>query len=270
MPDYFKTNQELWDKKTPVHLKSAMYDLENFKKGKTSLKSIELEGLGDVAGKELLHLQCHFGLDTLSFSRMGAKATGIDLSPVAIQTAKDLNKELGLDAQFVVSNVLELDNNLQGEFDLVFTSYGTIVWLPELTKWAKIINHFLKPGGTFYIADFHPVVNMFDWDNSKIAYPYFNTKGAFYEEGEGTYADPTADLNDGEYFWFHSLHETMGALLGEGLQLIDFQEFDWSPYNCMPNMKEVEPEKYVYTPKEEVAGAVRLPQVFSMKFQKPL
>jgi len=270
MPDYFKTNQELWDKKTPIHLESEMYDLENFKKGKTSLNAIELEGLGEVKGKKLLHLQCHFGLDTLSFARMGAKATGVDLSPVAIQTAKDLNTELGLDAEFMVSNVLELEEHLKGQFDIVFTSYGTIVWLPDLTKWAKIINHFLKPSGIFYIAEFHPIINMFDWDNSKIAYPYFNNKGAFYEEEEGTYANPDADIKSGEYFWFHPLSETMGALLKEGLQLIDFQEFDYSPYNCFPNMTEVEKGKYVYFPKEEMSERVRMPQVFSMKFQKPL
>ena len=269
MPDYFKTNQELWDKKTPVHLQSKMYDLENFKKGKTSLNAIELDGLGEVAGKRLLHLQCHFGLDTMSFSRMGAQTTGVDLSPVAIQTAKDLNAELGLNAEFLVSNVMELDKNLTGQYDIVFTSYGTIIWLPDLTKWAQIINHFLQPGGTFYIAEFHPVINMFDWGKSRISYPYFNTNEAFYEEEQGTYADPDADLKSGEYFWFHSLQETMGALLKEGLQLVDFQEFDYSPYDCMPNMTEVEPEKYVYFPDEKFSDKVRLPQVFSMKFRKP-
>ncbi|MFT4759666.1 MAG: SAM-dependent methyltransferase [Paraglaciecola sp.] len=267
MPDYFKNNQELWDEKVPVHLQSEMYDLKNFKKGKTSLNSFELEGLGEVAGQKMLHLQCHFGLDSLSWARMGAKVTGVDLSPVAIQTAKDLNKELGLDAEFLVSNILELDKNLKGQFDTIFTSYGTIVWLPDLDEWARIINHFLKPGGTFYIVDFHPVIQMFDWENSRITYPYFNRK-VFYEEEEGTYANPDADLKHGEYFWFHSLSETMGALMKQGLQLVDFQEFDWSPYNCFPNMTEVEKEKYVYYPKAEVSEKVRLPQVYSMKVQK--
>ena len=270
MNEYFETNQKLWDNKTPVHVASEMYDVANFKKGKTSLNTIELEGLGDVAGKSMLHLQCHFGLDSLSWTRLGAKVTGVDLSPVAIQTAKDLNAELGLDAEFLVSNVLELDKHLKGQFDLVFTSYGTICWLPELTKWAGIINHFLKPGGVFYIAEFHPIINMIDWESSRITFPYFNTHQAFYEESVGTYANPTADLKDGEYFWLHSLHETMGALLKEGLQLLDFQEFDYSPYNCFPNMTEVEKGKYVYFPNETFSDKVRMPQVYSMKFKKPM
>jgi len=270
MEDYFKVNQALWDAKTNIHIGTEMYDMKGFMNGNTSLKSIELEGVGEVKGKSLLHLQCHFGQDTLSWARMGAKATGVDLSPVAIAKAKELNAELGLDAEFVVSNVLELDQHLKGQFDLVFTSYGTVCWLNDLNKWASIINHFLKPGGTFYIADFHPVLDMVDWENSKFVYPYFDRKKAFMEVEEGTYADRGADIAQKEYFWLRSLSEIMTPLLQQGLQLLDFQEFDWSPYNCFPKMTEIEKGKYVYFLKEEMGNKVRLPQVFSMKFQKPV
>ena len=142
MQDYFDTNKKLWDAKTAIHKDSDFYFLEKFKQGKTSLNKFELDALGDVSGKTMLHLQCHFGQDSLSWARMGAKVTGADISPKAIQLAKELNTELGLDAQFVESNIVELDQNLKGKFDLVFTSYGTITWLPDLDKWAKIVAHF--------------------------------------------------------------------------------------------------------------------------------
>ena len=132
---YFEVNKTTWNQKVQIHAKSKMYDLEAFKKGKTSLMSYELEALGDVTGKSLLHLQCHFGQDTLSWSRMGAKSTGIDLSDEGIALAKDLNSELGLDAQFVCCNVLDTSQYVDETFDIVFTSYGVIGWLPDLKPW---------------------------------------------------------------------------------------------------------------------------------------
>jgi len=263
MNDYFKTNQQLWDAKTAFHKNSEFYDLENFKKGKSSLNKYELDALGDVSGKSLLHLQCHFGQDTLSWARMGAKCTGADLSGKSIELAQQLNKELGLDAKFVQSNVLELDENLEGQFDIVFTSYGTVCWLPNLNQWAKVINHFLKPGGTFYIVDFHPVINMLDWENNTFAYPYFNPGHAFEEEEEGTYADKNAAIKLKEYFWLHSISQVMTPLLEQGLQLEAFKEFPLSPYNCFPNMKPVENGMYVFW--DEKLG---LPHVYSMKMKK--
>ena len=265
MNKYFTTNQKLWDSKTEFHKNSEFYDLKNFKKGKTSLNKYELEALGDVSGKSILHLQCHFGQDTLSWARMGAKCTGADLSSKSIELARQLNNELGLDAKFVQSNVLELDQNLEGQFDIVFTSYGTVCWLPDLNQWAKVINHFLKPGGTFYIAEFHPVINMLDWDNNTFAYPYFNPGHPFEEEEEGTYADKTANIKLKEYFWLHSISQVMSPLLEQGLQLVEFKEFPFSPYNCFPNMKPVDDGMYVFW--DEKLG---LPHVYSMKMRKPL
>ncbi len=239
MKEYFKDNERLWDEKTPVHLKSEFYDLQGFLSGKTSLMQPELEDLpaSFVNGKSMLHLQCHFGQDSLSFARMGAKVTGIDLSGNAIAAAKELNKQLALDATFVKSNLYDLPENLEGQFDIVFTSYGTITWLPDLVKWAKIINHFLKPGGTFYIVETHPLLYLFDYDNHTISYNYFNSGKPYSEEVEGTYADPDSDLKATEHFWCHSLHEVIQPLLQEGLQLVDFKEYDYSPYDCFPNME---------------------------------
>jgi 2-polyprenyl-3-methyl-5-hydroxy-6-metoxy-1,4-benzoquinol methylase len=261
---YFETNKKLWDAKTPHHLKSEMYDLDAFKDGKNMLEPIVLNSLSEeVNGKTMLHLQCHFGQDSMSFSQMGAKVTGIDLSTEGIRVAKELNKELGLDANFVVSNVYDLPENLKGQFDIVFTSYGAITWLPDLTKWASIINHFLKPGGTFFIAEFHPLFYTFNFENWQIEYPYFNTQ-VFEEVESGTYADPNANIQMKEYFWCHSLEEIISPLLKEGLQMTEFREYDYSPWNCFPNMKMRAEGEYV------IKGLdVKLPYVFSLKMVKP-
>ena len=133
-----------------------MYNMSDFLSGATSLKSIEREALGDVGGKQLLHLQCHFEQDTLSWARLGAEAVGVDFSQEAIKIARQLNEELGLSAAFLQSDVLQLSGKLQRQFDIVFTSYGVLNWLPELDSWGEVVAEHLKPGGRFYIVEFHP------------------------------------------------------------------------------------------------------------------
>lgn len=155
---YYEANKKAWNSKTPVHIGSEFYDVESFKKGQTSLKFIELEELGDIKGKAILHLQCHFGMDTLSLARMGAKVTGVDMSDKAIEAAKKLNDELELDAEFICCNIFDLPKYLDNKFDIIFTSYGVIGWLPELDEWGKLISHFLKPGAMFYMVEFHPFI----------------------------------------------------------------------------------------------------------------
>ena len=199
------------------------------------MKEIELRELGDVKGKEILHLQCHFGMDSLSLARMGAKVVGVDLSDTAIQEAKKLNNDLALNADFVCCNVYDLENHLNGKFDIVFTSYGVIGWLPDLNKWAEIIAHFLKPGGFFYMAEFHPVVWMLDEDFEKVKYYYHNHE-LIAIDAQGTYTDPDADIQGQEYSWNHSISEVVNALIGHGLQVEFFNEYSYSPYPCFKNI----------------------------------
>src|SRR3569833_2969415 len=172
--DYFEENKKLWNQRTTVHKDSSFYDVTSFLGGKSSLNEIELREIGDVKGIKILHLQCHFGMDSLSLARMGADVTGVDLSDAAIEEARKLNEELSLGAKFICCNVYELKNHLEEQFDIVFTSYGVIGWLPDLNKWAEIIGHFLKPGGFFYMAEFHPVVWMLDEDFKEVKYSYHN------------------------------------------------------------------------------------------------
>ena len=234
---FFKTNKATWDKKVVVHASSDFYDLESFKNGVNSLKKYELEALGDVSGKSLLHLQCHFGQDTLSWSRMGAKCTGVDLSEKGIELAKQLNTELKLDTEFVCCNVLDTSSYLKGQFDIVFTSYGVIGWLPDLKPWGKMIAERLKSGGTFYMVEFHPIVWMFDYQDGipKMKYGY-HQKEEIYEEYEGTYADMNSKMVSKEYGWNHGLGEVISSLSQAGLTIEYLKEYDESPYNVFPDL----------------------------------
>ena len=241
--NYLAVNKESWNNKTDYHINSEFYDNENFIKGKSSLNDIELDLLGDVRGKSILHLQCHFGQDTISLSRLGANVLGIDLSDKAISRAKELAETTNSDASFLCSDVYNLPQHLEKQFDIVYTSYGVIGWLPDMDKWASVIAHFLKPGSKLIFVEFHPVVWMFDDDFKDIGYSYFNT-GAITETYEGTYADQEAPLKQEYVMWNHGLGEVMNALLKNGLSIKTFNEYDYSPYPCFDHIDEFEPGKF--------------------------
>jgi ubiquinone/menaquinone biosynthesis C-methylase UbiE len=240
---FFDTNRNSWNSRVDAHLESKFYDLEGFLTGETSLKSIELELLGNISNKSLLHLQCHFGQDTLSLARMGARVTGVDLSDKAIYSAMELATKTQLQANFICCNVYDLPQHLDQQFDIVFTSYGTITWLPDLNAWAALIQKYLKPGGKFIFVEFHPVVWMFDDNFKTIGYDYFNS-GPIIENETGTYADRSAAIKPQSVCWNHSMAEVVTALLDNGLSIKQFQEFDYSPYNCFLNTIEFEPGKF--------------------------
>ncbi|MFC4721684.1 class I SAM-dependent methyltransferase [Geojedonia litorea] len=256
--NYIEINRQSWNNKTDTHLKSEFYDLENFKKGKSSLNPIELELLGDLKGKSILHLQCHFGQDTISLSRYGAEVTGVDLSDKAIKSAKQIAKDTNSNASFICCDIYDLSHYLDKQFDIVFTSYGTIGWLPDLDKWAKIIAKFLKPKGRFIFVEFHPVVWMFDKNFEKIEYSYFNT-GAIVESESGTYADKNADITQESVTWNHDLSEVINSLIKNGLEINSFNEYDYSPYDCFNKTIEFEPKKYRIAHLES-----KLPMVYAL------
>ena len=257
--DYFAANKDLWNKRTAVHKDSSFYNLKGFKNGDTVLTPIELNELGNVNGKTLLHLQCHFGMDSLDWARRGAIVTGADLSDAAIRTAEELNDELGLKARFICSNVYDLTDELAETFDIVFTSYGTIGWLPDLDKWAAVIVNHLKPGGTFYIAEFHPVMWMFDDDFTHIKY-YYDNREVIVTENEGTYTDRSAAIKAKEYSWNHSISEVLNALIQAGLKIELFNEHMYSPYPCFQNMVETENGKWHIRGMEG-----KIPMVYSVR-----
>jgi len=241
--DYKEINKELWNSKTDVHINSKFYDNKTFIEGRNSLNSIELELLGNIEGKSVLHLQCHFGQDTISLTRLGATVTGIDLSDKAIERARELAIKTDSDATFICCNIYDLPKHLDEKFDVVFTSYGTIGWLPDLDKWAKIVSKFLKPNGKFVLVEFHPVVWMFDNNIEKVEYSYFNT-GPIIEKEEGTYADKNAKINLKSVGWNHNISEVINSLLQNGLELNSMNEFDYSPYNCFNKTVELSHQKF--------------------------
>ena len=215
---YMESNRRNWNERTPVHARSDFYDVEGFKAGAISLCSIELEEMGDVTGESLLHLQCHFGMDTMSWARLGATATGVDFSEEAISLARSLSRELRIDAEFVLSNIYDLPDVLHRQFDVVFTSYGVLVWLPDLKRWAEVIARFLKPGGVFYIVDFHPFGNVFyDEEDATDLRPYYNYSDRATDPIEfapgPTYTDGSTKLLHTTYEWNHSVSNI--------LQLVD-------------------------------------------------
>ena len=262
--DYLEINKTSWNNKTAIHLTSEFYDVEGFMKGNTSLNPIELALLGDVNGKNILHLQCHFGQDTLSLGRMGANVTGVDLSDKAIESAHELAKETGIHANFICCDLYDLPNLLDEKFDIVFTSYGTIGWLPDLDKWAEVVSRFLKPGGEFIFVEFHPVVWMFDNDFEKVGYNYFNT-GPIIETYNGTYADKSANITQEYVMWNHGISEVLQSLIKNNLEIKSFEEFNYSPYNCFSHTIEFEPGKFRIT-----TFGDKVPMVYSLKTTKPI
>jgi SAM-dependent methyltransferase len=234
MDEYRKANRALWDEWAQIHYFSPSYDVEGFKAGKLSLNALEREEVGEVKGKSLLHLQCHFGKDTLSWARLGAEVTGADFSERAIELARRLSEESGVPGRFVCSDLYALPEVLEGQFDIVFTSYGAISWLPDLTRWAQVISHFLKPGGFFYIAEMHPFAYVFENRDDpedrelRLTYRYFNTGEPLRFETKGTYAEPDAEFEGVEYGWTHSMSDIINALLWVGLRIEYLHEFPFT------------------------------------------
>ena len=243
LPDYISINKKTWNNKTDVHIASKFYDVDGFLNGKSTLNAIELALLGNVKGKKILHLQCHFGQDTLSFSRLGATATGIDLSDKAIERAQEFAEKLELDATFICCDIYDLPNHLNEKFDIVFTSYGTIGWLPDLNKWAGVVSHFLNPKGKFVFVEFHPIVWMFDDYFKEVFYSYFNIE-PIVEDESGTYADRYSEISAQTITWNHPTSEVLNALIQSGLEINSFDEFDYSPYNCFNETEEFEKGKF--------------------------
>lgn len=262
MSNYLEINRSFWNHRAEQHFDSDFYDNVSFLAGRNSLNEIEMAILGeDLSGQEALHLMCHFGQDTLALERLGATATGVDLSDIAIEKAQQLRDQAGLQAQFIRSNVLEIDQHLSGTYDLIFSSYGTIGWLPELSRWGQLIAQFLSPGGRFVFAEFHPVVWMYDDDFTHTQYSYFNLQG-YIEESQGSYAAPEDQKKHSSAYWNHSLADVFQALLNAGLTITHFSEHDYSPYDCFA--------KTVPHPKGyQIKGFEgKLPMVFALEARK--
>lgn len=255
---YIDINRELWNNRVDSHYKSDFYNVQGFIEGKTSLNPIELPLIGDPKGQSVLHLQCHFGQDSISLARMGANVTGVDLSDKAIEKARELAEITHTPCRFICCDIYDLPQHLDEQFDTLFVSYGTIGWLPDLDRWANLVSNYLKPGGRLIFVEFHPVVWMFDDYFKNVQYRYFNS-GPIHETSEGTYADKQAEMKQDFITWNHGLSEVVTSLINNGLTIRSFQEYDYSPYDCFRETMEFEPGKF-----QIASHGDKLPMVYSI------
>jgi len=273
--DQLGDNLKTWEAWTPIHVGSEFYDVASFRDDRNPirLRDYELGEVGPVTGKSLLHLQCHFGLDTLSWARLGAHVTGADFSPGAIDAATALALELGIDARFVVSDLYDLPSNLDEQFDIVYTSRGVLGWLPNIRRWADVVVHFVKPGGIFYITEIHPVAQVFDDEMAvgaagelRLRYPYWEHHEPLTFAVEGSYADRTAPTEGlVEHSWDHSLGEIVSALIEAGLHIELLHEFDFVDWE-LPWLLKSEDGRWRLPP----GTAGQLPLFFSLRASKSL
>ena len=273
LPDqYREANRARWDESVEIHAASDFYRVDDFLAGESTLLQLDLDEVGSVAGKSLLHQQCHFGLDTLSWARLGADVVGVDFAPSAVQTARDIADRAGLSAEFVESELYAssdvLSNRLES-FDIVYVNLGAICWLPDIRGWARVCAAFLKPGGTLYLRDVHPLTQSLDDEAAKgelrLLYPYFETEGPLHWRGDGDYADASAKMaNQDSYEWNHSLGEIVTAVIDAGCRIDFLHEQDWTVYPALPWLVEV--ERGIWRlPQRDGEPDRRLPLMFSMR-----
>ncbi len=256
-------NRTMWDEITPIHLQS--YGVDRFLAGERWLPKKILEEVGSVKGLSLLHLQCHFGLDSLAWARQGAEVIGIDFSQKAIEAARELSQRAELPARFIQSDIYDLGEILEGQFDIIFTSIGVLCWLKDLNTWAQIISHYLKPGGFFYIMDAHPLLYTFDEEGKwRFELPYFHQDQPYVWDEEGPdYMDPNYIVKNPSYEWQWAVSDIINAVVDAGLFLDFFHEFGALEDPVYPEMVQQKDGLYRFP-----NMPVELPTLFSLKAHK--
>ena len=245
--DYRALNKANWDERAPAHAASPGYHLDEFRSDPAYLSDVvrfDLPLLGDVAGLRGVHLQCHIGTDTISLSRLGARMTGLDFSPAAVAQAQALSDELGAGVDFVEADVYDAAEVLpNGEFDLVFTGIGALIWLPSVSRWAEVVQRLLKPGGRLFIREGHPVLwalaDPLPEGRLELAYPYVEREEPLVWDEGGTYVETEVEFEHTvTKEWNHGLGEILTALLDQGLVITTFVEHDSVPWDPFPGFTE--------------------------------
>ncbi len=249
-----ESNRVAWDLWADLHFDSPFYETEAFRNGQLTVPTFDRESVGDVGGKRLLHLQCHFGLDTLSWARLGADVTGVDFSSRAIALARELAKACALPAVFVEANVMDVPDRVPGTFDRVVTTAGVLPWISDLNRWAEVIASMLAPGGHFYLREFHPVCQVFSdrggsAGNPRVAYPYFHAGNPVRETQAGSYGAADSPFVTTTCEWPHPVAEVLQALIDAGLQIKAVREFPFTTYQAFDFLEQRE-DGYWYWPME--------------------
>ena len=268
MEPRLEANRTNWNSRVRVHAESRFYDVEGWLRNAPGPPSREIEALGDLEGKTLVHLQCHFGMDTMQWARVGATATGLDFSPAAIDEATSLAERAGLSerASFVCANVYDAPQALSGKrFDVVYVSLGSLCWLPDVATWGEVVANLLAPGGRLYLHDVHPFTSCFDDDGERVIYSYFE------ETDDPLIFDSTTTYTDGEelrasriYEWNHSIAEIISALIGPGLVLGSLTEHDWTLFRQFPWLVENASGQFIVS-----EGRPRIPLTFTLLAHAP-
>ena len=272
---YREANRARWDETVAIHAASEFYGVERFLAGESTLLPLDIEEVGDVAGTSLLHPQCHFGLDTLSWARLGADVVGVDFAPSAVKTAQELAERAGLAAEFVESELYaspEVLADRLGTFDIVYVNLGALCWLPDVAGWARVCAGFLREGGRLYVRDVHPLTQTLDDESAsgelRMLYPYFEATEPQHWVGGEDYADDSASLEHHDsYEWNHSLGEIVTAVIDAGLRVEFLHEQDWTVYRALAWL--VEAERGIWRlPDREGKADRRLPLMFSLSAKK--
>ena len=259
-------NRASWDERVPIHVASRFYDVEGFLAGRDTLQPFERDEVGDVAGRTLVHLQCHFGQDTLSWARAGARVTGLDFSPPAIGQARAMAQRIGIEAEFVEANVYDAVEALGGrQFDIVYAGMGSLVWLPDTAGWVSVVSRLVRPGGFVYLADGHPIVQTLADDSLTIVRDYFSAEPERYDE-PGTYAQmDAATVHNVTYEWRHSLGDLITGLAQSGLHIDFLHERDYSFFQRWPFLQ-FRPEDGTY---RIPPGMPSVPMTYSLRASRP-
>lgn len=261
-----ESNRAFWDERVPLHVGGEFYGVEGFKAGEDPLRGrpFEIAEMGSVAGKTLVHLQCHFGLDTFAWARRGARVTGLDFSGPAVEAARALATETGIAADFVQADVYDACDALAGrQFDIVYTGRGALCWLADIRRWAAVVAALLKPGGFLYLSEFHPIADVFADESLEVRYPYFHQEPMCWDE-PGSYASTeTATTHNRTFEWTHGLGEVVTAIIGAGLRLEFLHEFDYTGFQRWPFL-----EKEAGTGIYRLPGGTSLPLAYTLKASK--
>ncbi|MDX3429471.1 MULTISPECIES: class I SAM-dependent methyltransferase [unclassified Streptomyces] len=264
--DWREANRARWDERVPIHAASDYYDLDAFLAGRDVLRGFEIAEVGDVTGRTLLHLQCHIGLDTLSWARRGAaQVVGLDFSEPAVEVARGLAGSLGLSqerAAFVPSDVYDAAEAVpDSAYDIVYTGTGALNWLPDVPRWAEVAASLVAPGGFLYLAEFHPLTDCLDDETgSTVTYDYFS-RDAWVDESPGTYADfDAATVHNRSVEWQHPVGEVVSALAAAGLRIEFLHEHDASLFARYPALVRHADGSYRFP-----ADRPRIPMMYSVK-----
>ena len=269
MTTFLDTNRASWDERADIHVEdlTGSYGIERFLAGEDVLYPIEAAEIGDVDGLKTLHLQCHIGLDTLCLARRGARVTGLDFSAAALRHAQELADQSGLEAHFVHGEVYDAPILCGEDFDLVYTTWGTINWLPDIRRWGNVIAAVLKPGGRIYFADGHPAFAILDEVDGRPA-PMFNwrtpsTLPLEFAPSQTYTGDPRPLVNTRSFEWIHPLSDILMALIDHGMTIEYIAEHEALPWAMFPLMQKG-PDRLYRLP----AGIPRMPLAVSLRARK--